>query len=106
MEEKNKIVYFDFRNKRKQNPKIVALLNDSEKRSKGIIKDDNHLLPPGPECYSEEEIILHIKMAFEYYEPRLIEGYKKANDHIFSCKRCRSLFFITSQKMADEQYSK
>jgi len=60
------------------------------------------LLPPGPNCLDEDDLINHIKKAFQYEHPKMFEDYKKDYEHIWSsCKRCRSLLFKVSEKLAE-----
>ena len=99
--EKDAIIPVNFKAKKRRNLKIEALSNETFDYISGKIKNDNHLLKPGPDCYSRDEIISHIKNAFIYSNLEEINGYKLANEHIFySCKRCRALFHFVSQKLA------
>ena len=107
MDEKNNgIIEVNFKTRRKRNRKSEAIMKETFQRINGEIKDQDYLLPPGPECLGEEEITDHIRRSFSCKHPQMYEGYKKAAKHIFdSCKRCRSLFFQVSSRLAKKKIS-
>ena len=103
---KNNLIEINFKTKQRRNRKIEAIIEETIKRSTGEIKDSNHLLPQGPNCLDENDLIDHIKKAFQHEHPEMFEGYKKNHEHIFSsCKRCRSLYFKVSEKLAERPIS-
>jgi len=103
---KNNVIEINFKTKRRRNRKLEEIIDETFKRSTGEIRDNNHLLPPGPNCLDEDDLIIHIKTSLQYEHPKMFEDYKKNDEHIFlSCKRCRSLFFKVSEKLAERPIS-
>lgn len=102
---KNNVIEINFKTKQRRNRKIEEIIEETIKRNTGEIRDNNHLLPPGPNCLDEDDLINHIKKAFQYEHPKIFEDFKKNEEHLSSCKRCHSLFFKVSEKLAEKPIS-
>lgn len=106
MAEKNKFIEINFKTRQRRNRKIETLIKEAIKRQRGEIKETDYLLPPGPKCLTEDDMECHIRTSLENEHPKLFECFKENHDHIFSCKRCRSLLSVVSIKLAKEDIKK
>ena len=99
------MIEINFKTKRRRNRKLEEIAREAIKRSTGEIKDNNHLLPPGPNCLDEDDLIIHIKTSFQNEHPEMFDDFKRSREHIHTCKRCHSLLFKVSEKLAERPIS-